>query len=539
MNTPVVMETEISVEELKAKYDQLRYAYSELQADNDALRKKEMLNGNLLVNENARKETSTEEALRISNERYLYATKATFDAIWDWDIINDHLYWGEGYEKIFGYKISSKVDNHIHSFDNIHPDDRTAVFAGIDELVAGNASNWTGEYRYKRLSGEYAYVQDRAVIIRDDAGKAVRMIGAMQDITNRKLAEDAIKRSQEKFNSLVNTIDGIVWEADAVTFHFTYVSEHAEKLLGYPKTEWTNDPHFWSNHIHPDDRGWVVSFCENYTRMKQEHQFEYRMIAKDGRIVWLADFVTVVIEENEPAQLRGVMVDITARKNAETELQQKNIQLKELSAHLQNVREEERRYLAREVHDELGQLAAVIKMDIDWIKIKMPELQENYAKRITHASSTTDLLINTIRKLASELRPGMLDELGLNASLEWQCKKFEEINALACVFESFFDDSDLGTQVKTALYRICQESLTNVKRHAHATKSMVTIYEKDNHIFLLIRDDGRGFDVAQKINTLGLIGMRERCVSVNGSLTVESEHGKGTAVCAIIPKQNN
>lgn len=535
MNTTLVMDAENSVKELRAKYDQLRYAYSALLADNEALRKEAALAERL----QAGKETSTEEALRVSNERYLYATKATFDAIWDWDIVNDHLYWGEGYEKIFGYKISGITENHIHSFDNIHPDDRPSVFAGIDELVAGTASNWTGEYRYKRVNGEYAYVQDRAVIIRDDAGKAVRMIGAMQDVTDRKMAEDAIRRSQEKFNSLVNTIDGIVWEADAATFQFTYVSDHAEKLLGYPKSDWTGDPHFWASHIHEEDRQWVVRFCENYTRMKREHQFEYRMIAKNGRVVWLADFVSVVVEDDRPAKLRGVMVDITARKNAENELQQKNVQLKELSAHLQNVREEERRYLAREVHDELGQLAAVVKMDIDWIKIKMPELPENHAKRIAHASSTTDLLINTIRKLASELRPGMLDELGLNASLEWQCKKFEEINAVACGFECFFNDENLDTQVKTALYRVCQESLTNVKRHAHATKAMVTIYEKDAHIFLLIRDDGRGFEVAKKINTLGLIGMRERCVSVNGSLTIESEQGKGTAVCAIIPKQNS
>lgn len=536
MNTTLVLEAEIPVEELKAKYDQLRYAYSELLADTEALRKKKMLLE--LASIKTSKETSTEEALRLSNERYLYATKATFDAIWDWDIINDHLYWGEGYEKIFGYKMSGLTDNHIHSFDNIHPDDRPSVFEGIDRLIAGTEFNWTGEYRYKRLNGEYAYVQDRAVIIRDEEGKAVRMIGAMQDITEKKLAQDAIQRTQEKFNSLVNTIDGIVWEADAATFQFTYVSDHAEDLLGYPKSDWTNDPHFWQNHIHPEDKNWVVSFCEDYTRLKLGHQFEYRMIAKDGNVVWLADFVTVVVEDDKPAHLRGVMVDVTARKNAELELQQKNIQLKELSEHLQNVREEERRYLAREVHDELGQLAAVVKMDIDWIKIKMPELPENYAKRITHASSTTDLLINTIRKLASELRPGMLDELGLNASLEWQCKKFEEINGVTCVFECFFDDKDLSSSMKTALYRICQESLTNVKRHAQATKAVVTIYEKDANIFLLIRDDGRGFEVAQKINTLGLIGMRERCVSVNGSLHVESEPGKGTAVCAIIPKQN-
>lgn len=397
------MEHGTSGTDLGQKYEQLFHAYSALLNENEQLR-----NAATAFHQHS-KEQSTEEALRLSNERYLYATKATFDAIWDWDMINDHLYWGEGYEKMFGYSISDR--NHIHSFDNIHPDDKSSVFAGIDKLIAGDALNWTGEYRYKRSNGEYAYVQDRAVIIRNDNGKAVRMIGAMQDITTRK--------------------------------------------------------------------------------------------------------------------------------NTEKELQEKNLQLKELSRHLQNVREEERRYLAREVHDELGQLAAVVKMDIDWLKIKMPDIQENYAKRITHASSTTNLLINTIRKLASELRPGMLDELGLNASLEWQCKKFMEINAIECLFECFFDDKELGTQVKTALYRICQESLTNVKRHANATRATVGIYENENDLVLTIRDNGRGFDIAQKINTLGLIGMRERCISVDGTLTVESKPNGGTIICATIPKQKN
>ncbi|MES2371051.1 MAG: PAS domain-containing protein [Bacteroidota bacterium] len=477
-----------------------------------------------------------EEALRISNERYVYATKATFDAIWDWDIINDHLYWGEGYEKIFGYKISNKIDNHIHSFDNIHPDDRTAVFAGIDELIKGNASNWTGEYRYKNIAGEYVYVQDRAVIIRDDTGKAVRMIGAMQDITERKKSEDAIKQSREKFTSLVNTIDGIVWEADAKNFQFTYVSDHAGKLLGYTWEEWKSGSTFWQDHIHPDDRDWVIDYCKDYTRRKKEHQFEYRMIAKDGRVVWLADFVTVVVENDQPKQLRGVMVDITARKKTEEELREKNIQLKELSRHLQNVSEEERKYLAREVHDELGQLAAVVKMDIDWLQLKMPDLPEAHTKRISHASSTTGLLISTIRRLASELRPVMLDELGLNTSLEWLCGKFEETNGIPCVFESFFEDDGLGILVKTALFRICQEALSNVKRHSSATSVSVSIYQNGNLIQLMISDNGVGFDAQQKTGTIGLIGMRERSLSVNGTLMIESAPGKGTIICTIIPK---
>ncbi len=352
-----------------------------------------------------------EEALKISNERYVFATKATFDAIWDWDIVNDHLYWGEGYEKIFGYKISDKIDNYIHSFDNIHPDDRKPVFDGIDKLIRGNALNWTGEYRYKKVDGEYAYVQDKAIIIRDEKGNAIRMIGAMQDIT--------------------------------------------------------------------------------------------------------------------------------ARKNAEEELKEKNNQLKELSKHLQNVREEERKYLAREVHDELGQLAAVIKMDVDWLQIKMPDVDDAHKKRMTHASSTANFLITTIRKIASDLRPGMLDELGLNESLEAECRKFAATHGIACIFNSTFDDGELPMQSKTELFRICQESLVNVMRHASATKIRVEMHEKDDTVELSITDNGNGFDTSQKTKTLGFIGMTERCLSINGTLKVTSEIGKGTTVCAIIPKSKS
>ena len=647
---------DISIQELKIRYDKLLNDYSALETAN-----KELKDTLMLVNDAERKKTL--EALRISNERYAYVTQATSDAIWDWDIVNDHLYWGAGYENIFGHR-NNKDSNEIESFNNIHPDDRIAVFDGINRLIQGKDTNWENEYRYIKSNGEYAYVQDKAIVISDDTGKAVRMVGAMQDITERRLSEDAIKKSQEKFNSLVNTIDGIVWEADAVTFDFTYVSHHAEKLLGYPTTQWLTEHGFWANHIHPEDRSWVVDYCIDYTRQKKEHQFEYRMIANDGRIVWLADFVTVIVEMDQPVQLRGVMVDITNRKKAEEaltnerkllrllidnlpdyiyvkdiearhiinnranvkllgfdseeattgktivdllgeniaqkfladdryvlrsgeaiidreepihnsknvthwmlttkiplkdaqdnivglvgisrditerkkaveELREKNSQLKQLSDYLQDIREEERKFLAREVHDELGQLASVIKMDVDWLKIRIPDLQDLYQKRLSHASSVANLMISKVRKIASELRPGMLDELGLIAALESKCKKFTATNGIPCVFESTIEETAIAAHVKTELFRICQESFTNVMRHANATHVSVKLVAKDDTIELCITDDGKGFDTGKKTNTIGLIGMRERCISINGVLTIYSEPGNGTTICAVIPK---
>jgi PAS domain S-box-containing protein len=605
----------------------------------------------------------SEQALQASNERFNYVTRATSDAIWDWDIINDHLYWGEGYEKIFGYHLVENKTNQIHSFDNIHPEDKVSVFEGINKLLRSDATNWSHEYRYKRADGQYVYVFDKALVVRDENGRAIRMIGAMQDISERKEAIEAIRKTQEKFTSLVNTIDGIVWEADAESFRFTYVSRHAEILLGYPAEEWIKDPSFWAQHIHPDDRDEAVRFCVEQTRLKKQHQFEYRMLAADGSIVWVADFVTFV--DGSPSQLRGVMVDITERKKAEQELAdermllrilidnlpdyiyvkdenlrhvinnranvallgfehedetinktivdllgpqmaaeflkddqqvlatglpiiereepifnsngekrwllttkipfrdennhpkglvgisrditdrkktaeelvEKNEQLKNLSNHLQQVREEERKRLAREVHDELGQLASVVKMDIDWLSLRLTDVEELPRKRIQHASDTADLLINTVRKIAAMLRPSMLDELGLNASIAWQCRQFTLLNGIPCVFDQFLDDDFLPVSVKTELFRICQESLTNIMRHAKASRVTVTLKESGGDVELRIIDDGAGFDTKARVTTLGLIGMRERAISVNGKLVVDSAPGKGTSVSVTIPAQ--
>jgi signal transduction histidine kinase len=131
----------------------------------------------------------------------------------------------------------------------------------------------------------------------------------------------------------------------------------------------------------------------------------------------------------------------------------------------------------------------------------------------------------------------MLDELGLNASLEWQCKEFSALNGIPCVFEQAFDDEDLSNEIKTELFRICQESLTNVMRHAAATHVQVSINDTAEGLHLSINDNGKGFDVKQHSNTLGLIGMRERVLSINGKLSVVSQPGKGTTISAAISKK--
>jgi len=128
--------------------------------------------------------------------------------------------------------------------------------------------------------------------------------------------------AQQRFRDLVNSVEGIVWEADATTFQFLFVSNQAERILGEPVARWLSEPTFWKDHLHPDDREWAVSFRERATGEKRDHDFEYRMIAADGSVVWLRDLVTVVVDEERAARLRGVMVDITGRRRAEAALRE-------------------------------------------------------------------------------------------------------------------------------------------------------------------------------------------------------------------------
>ena len=168
-----------------------------------------------------------------------------------------------------------------------------------------------------------------AMYYREPRSPAPRHHDVIEQITHlasiaveRNRAEEALRQAHQNYVALVNSLDGIVWEADAQTFAFTFVSPQAERMLGYPVTRWTTEPTFWKDHIHPDDRDWATTFCIDATLAKRPHDFEYRMVAADGRIVWLHDVVTVVVENDQPVRLRGVMLDITERKRAEEALKE-------------------------------------------------------------------------------------------------------------------------------------------------------------------------------------------------------------------------
>jgi PAS domain S-box-containing protein len=202
----------------------------------------------------------------------------------------------------------------------LHPEWKTIVHDYLNNEVIDKGVNFNKEYKIIKVdSKEERWVHGMGEITFDKEGQPLQLIGSIQDITERKLNEEKLKLSLEKFQDLVNSTGGIVWEADALTFDFTYVSKQAERLLGFPAEEWYTKG-FWANHIHPEDKEKAVEFCASFTKLMKSHDFVYRFIAKNGKIVWLRDIVNVIVEEGKPRWLRGVMFDITSQKENEESL---------------------------------------------------------------------------------------------------------------------------------------------------------------------------------------------------------------------------
>ena len=234
----------------------------------------------------------------------------------------------------------------------------------------------------------------------------------------------------------------------------------------------------------------------------------------------------------------SIYSDITRRKRAEEELQRSFKQLRELAARLQSVREEERARVAREIHDELGQALTAIKIDLASLMRALRTDQEEESEKAESILKLVDQTILCVRRIATELRPGILDDLGLVAAVEWAAEEFEARTGTKCRLDLPQDDIVIDQERTTAIFRIFQETLTNVTRHAEATEVDVRLGREDGHIVLEVRDNGRGIGQEQLSTgrSLGILGMRERALLLGGELIISGTPGKGTIVRLRIPQ---
>ena len=261
-----------------------------------------------------------------------------------------------------------------------------------------------------------------------------------------------------------------------------------------------------------------------------------------GNLSARIDMASGLDELNHLASAFDQMAERLEQRQAESdraarEIRHSREQLRNLSAHLQSVREEERTRMAREIHDELGQSLTALKMDVSWLNKRLPEVDEGFKSKLSSMEEVIDRTIQTVQKLSGELRPGILDDLGLAAAIEWQGEEFENRTGVQCEVALSHEESVLTIEQSTTMFRIFQETLTNVIRHAQATKVEVRLMEQKGSIVLEVSDNGRGITEAEISDpkAFGLIGMRERVDFMGGEITIAGSPGKGTRIMVILP----
>jgi signal transduction histidine kinase len=229
--------------------------------------------------------------------------------------------------------------------------------------------------------------------------------------------------------------------------------------------------------------------------------------------------------------------DRRERQRAEDKLRRSLDQLRALTTYLQYVREEERTRIAREVHDELGQALTGLKLDMSWIASKLGKSAKPVQQKVKTMVDHIDSTIQTVRRIATELRPGILDSLGLIAAMEWQANEFQSRTGIPCVVTTTLEETIWDQDITTVFFRIYQETLTNIIRHAKATRVAVRLDQDDDTLVMTVSDNGRGISEEEMASTrsLGLLGMRERAMLVGGEVTLQGAPGKGTTVTLRVP----
>ncbi|HSS20518.1 MAG TPA: PAS domain-containing protein [Pyrinomonadaceae bacterium] len=313
-----------------------------------------------------------------------------------------------------------------------------------------------------------------------------------------------------------------------------YVSPQIEQILGFTQEEWLNDPVRWYEQIHPEDKARWSAEAAGLFMMGQPLKSLYRVLARDGHVVWFhCEAKMVRNDDGQPWFIHGVAFDVSDLKRAETSGREYAERLKVLSRRLMEVQESERRKIALELHDEIGQVLTGLKLSLE-IGARKPA--EELAENLGRARTLVNELMARVRKLSLDLRPAMLDDLGLLPALLWHFEHYTAQTQVRVNFKhSGLEKQRFGADVETAAYRMIQEALTNVARHAEVQEATVRLSTYQQTLLIEVADCGKGFDVESTLNsgeTSGLAGMRERAILLGGRMTVESTIGTGTQLTA-------
>jgi PAS domain S-box-containing protein len=471
-----------------------------------------------------------ERALRHSEEQLNLAVAGSQAGVWDWNLETNGVTYSERWKEMLGYS-GDEIEPHVSAWERlVHPDDRARADRANDSVASGERATYEAEFRLRHKAGHYVHVLSRGYPVRRQPdGPVVRIVGTHLDLTEQKRAEAALRENEERLKlAFAGAQEGIYdWnlETGAVIY-----SPRWREMLGYGEDE--IEPHVgaWERLLHPDDVAPARRAQESVERGAALYEGEFRLRHRDGHYVHvLSRGFPVRREPGGPVvRIVGTHFDLTARRQAEHERART-----EFLTRLVFAQEDERRRIAREMHDQFGEQLTSLAQRIHSLK-HATAADVALRGHVDALETIAQQLDRDVEQLVWELRPTALDDLGLRAALTNYVRNWSTRTGVAAsVHMSGLLDERLPPHTETALYRIAQEALTNVAKHAGATNVEVMLERRGDHVLLIVEDNGVGFDSAtaeQAGGGFGLTGMKERAALIGATLEIESSTSGGTTV---------
>lgn len=414
----------------------------------------------------------------------------------------------------------------------IHPADRKLARKNAIRMLKGQRFS-PYEFRILTKDGRVKWIMETVKSIQYQGERAV--LGNSMNTTEQKEARSRLEELEALESSILDAIPHAV-----IGLHnrvFIFANNAVEQVFGWRPEELIGKK---VRLLYRSEEDYDEIAHRFYTALETQRTYstEFPARRKDGQEILCMMQASRIGEILRERRIVVTYENITERKRAQQELEKSREQLRNLSLHLQSIREEERTRIAREIHDELGQTLTALKMDIAWLGTRIDGTNTALQKKTDYMSNLIDSTIDTVHRISSDLRPGLLDDLGLVAAIEWQTQDFQRRSGLPCRAELSIADEGIDRQLATAIFRILQETLTNVVRHAGASEVAVRLSEQHHKLRLEVADNGRGATQAEieDPRSFGLIGMRERVHPWGGTVVIEGKENRGTRVIVSVPR---
>ena len=486
-----------------------------------------------------------EDALRVSEERLRSIVQSTTDAIVLVNALMKVAFWNKGAEETFGYAAEDLIGQPVTMIiQDRHHEQLERHVQRVRLLGGPHVASKTLELAGRRKDGGEFPLELSVTSWKGKSDLFFTII--MRDISERRLAEEQLDRLHHHNQVVLNSAGEGIYGVDREG-RLTFVNPAAAKMFGWEAQALIGQ----SLHalVHQTDLSGMpfmegrCPIVETITGGELREHVDSIFWRKDGTSFPVEYVSTPIQERGEIVGAVVVFKDTTDRKRAEEQLQDSLRRLRKLSGRMEGIREEERGRIARELHDELGVGLTCLKIDLSRLgglfgeRLASPD-RAKVDEKVRGMKEQVDSTITSVQRIVAELRPGVLDDLGLVAAIEWQCRDFQRRTGIVCRCTVSHEDLRVDPEHATAVFRICQEALTNVTRHAQATEVQVQLEDQGVGLLLQVSDNGRGIPHARLMDakSFGLLGMRERAGLLGGDVQINTREGKGTTILLHLPR---